>query len=179
MLLRNSPSRYGLIAMLLHWVMAVLIIGMLIAGLYMVRLPIGLQKLRWYGWHKEFGTFILMLVFLRLGWRLSNAAPVLPTTLAWIKRVTAHLVHYALYGLMIVMPLSGWMMSSAAGLPVSFFGLFVLPDIIAPDKNVQALLKVVHEWLGYGLIAVICLHASAALQHHFYHKDDILRRMLP
>jgi len=179
MLIMNSSSRYGLVAIILHWLMAILIIGMLIAGLYMVRLPISLQKLRWYGWHKEFGTLILMLVCLRLGWRFGNTSPVLPPTLAWFQRTAAHAVHYALYGLMILMPLTGWMMSSAAGLPVSFFGLFVMPDLIGPNDHLKDLLKVVHEWLGYGLIAVICMHAAAALQHHFYHKDDILRRMFP
>lgn len=179
MQLKNTDQRYGAIAILLHWLMAVLIIGMLILGLLMVRLPISLQKLKWYGWHKEYGLLVLLLASVRLGWRFGNVVPMLPAHISGLQKLAAHGAHYILYILMFAMPLTGWMMSSAAGLPVSFFGLFVLPDLMAPNHDLMELLEEVHEWLGYGLIAVICAHAGAALQHHFYHKDDILRRMLP
>lgn len=175
----NSDNRYGMIAVMLHWLMAILIIGLIILGLYMVRLPINLQKLRYYGWHKEYGVLALMLLAVRFGWRLGNVVPQLPSHISVLQKMAAHAAHYLLYILMLAMPLTGWMMSSAAGLPVSFFGLFVLPDLATPDENLFKLLVVTHEWLGYAFIAVICAHAGAALQHHFYHKDDILRRMLP
>jgi cytochrome b561 len=80
---------------------------------------------------------------------------------------------------MFAMPLTGWLMSSAAGLPVSFFGWFVLPDLVSANEELRVTLVFIHEWLGYALIAAICMHAAAALQHHFYYKDDILRRMFP
>lgn len=179
MLLKNSENRYGLIAITLHWLMAVLIIGLIILGLYMVRLPISLQKLKFFGWHKEFGVLVLMLVVVRICWRFRNTVPLLPAHIAALQKMAARAVHLLLYILMFAMPLTGWMTSSAAGLPVSFFGLFVLPDLVAPDENLRILLSSVHEWLGYALIAVICMHAGAALQHHFYYKDDILRRMFP
>jgi cytochrome b561 len=177
--IRNTENRYGIMAISVHWIMAILVIGMLVLGLYMARLPISLQKLKLYGWHKEVGILILMLVCFRLGWRMANVTPPLPGTLAWVQRVAAHMAHYALYALMILMPITGWMISSAADLPVSFFGLFTLPDIVSPSETLRVLMQSVHEWLGYALIAVITMHASAALQHHFYYKDNILRRMLP
>jgi cytochrome b561 len=179
MLFRNTENRYGLIAITLHWVMAVIVIGLICLGLYMVRLPISLEKLKLFGWHKEYGILVLMLVLLRFCWRFWSIQPKLPPYIARLQQFAAHAVHYLLYALMIAMPLTGWMTSSAAGLQVSFFGLFLMPDLVAPDENLRILLASIHEWLGYALIAVICMHAGAALQHHFYHKDDILRRMLP
>ncbi len=176
---RNSAQRYGVIAQSFHWVMALLIIGMLALGLYMVGLPINALKLKLYGWHKALGVLILMLVFLRLLWRFTNRVPPLPSTLPVWQRFAAHSVHVALYLFMFALPVSGWMLSSASGLPVSFFGLFVLPDLVLPSEYWRATFGLIHKWLGYALIAAICAHVGAALQHHFINKDDILRRMLP
>lgn len=179
MQIKNSLSRYGLVTIIMHWLMAVLIIGLIAIGLYMVRLPISLQKLKLFGWHKEYGILALMLVSVRLGWRFANTVPLLPDHMPRLQKIAAHGAHYIFYVLMFAMPLTGWMMSSATGLPVSFFGLFVLPDLVGVNENLRDALIVTHEWLGYALIAVICAHASAALQHHFYYKDDILKRILP
>lgn len=179
MQIKNTQLRYGAVAITLHWVMAALVIGMIVLGLYMVTLPISLQKLKWYGRHKEFGILILMLVTLRLGWRMGNRVPILPSILSWAEKAAAHLVHYLLYTLLILMPLTGWMNSSAAGLQVSFFGLFLLPDLVQPDESLRQFLSTLHKTMGYTLLVLICLHAIAALQHHYYYKDDILKRMLP
>lgn len=179
MQIKNTPIRYGVVAMTFHWVMALLVIGMIVIGLYAVSLPIGLQKLRLYGRHKEFGILILMLVTLRLGWRFGNKVPVLPSFMARYEKFAAHGMHYMLYAMLIFMPLTGWMISSAAGLQVSFFGLFLLPDLVQPDKQLQALFVTTHHWLGYTLMVLIVLHVGAALHHHFHYKDDILTRMLP
>lgn len=176
MRLKNSESRFGLIAILLHWIMAVLIIGLLAVGLYMVSLPIGLQKLKLYGWHKEYGFLVLALVVFRLSWRLFNITPHL--SLPWFEMLAARLVHLAFYGFMFAMPISGWLVTSAAGLPASFFGLFTLPNLVAPNEEWRTIFQMAHKWLGYGLIALIALHASAAFKHHFINKDDILRRMI-
>jgi cytochrome b561 len=179
MTIRNTEARYGIIAITLHWVMAVIIIGMLSLGLYMVRLPISGEKLKLYGWHKEFGILVLALVTVRISWRLGNKIPVLPNALPHWQKYAARLAHYAFYFFMIAMPITGWMMSSASGLPVSFFGLWVLPNLIAVNEANRILLAEIHEWLAYGLIATLCVHIVASLQHHFIYKDDILRRMLP
>lgn len=177
MRLKNTDTHFGLVAILLHWVMAILIIGLLASGLYMVGLPISLQKLKLYGWHKEYGLLVLGLVIVRLGWRLLNTTPLL--SLPWWERLTAHLVHWAFYGFMLAMPISGWLITSAAGLPASFFNLFTLPNLIAPNKELLPVFEIIHQWLGYALLATIVLHSLAALKHHFINKDDILRRMLP
>lgn len=176
MRIKNSTNHFGLVAILLHWIMALLIIGLLAEGLYMVSLPIGLEKLKLYGWHKEYGILVLGLVIVRFIWRLINKAPQL--SLPWLELLAARLVHYSFYAFMFAMPITGWLLTSASGLPPSFFGLFTLPNLIAPNEEYRQILQTVHQGLGYGLIAVIALHIAAALKHHFINKDDILRRMI-
>ena len=174
--IQNSETHYGVIAIILHWLMAILLIALLILGLYMEGLPISLEKLKFYGWHKEYGILALMLVMIRIIWRLINITPRL--SLPLLEKIAARTVHWAFYGFMFAMPITGWLITSAAGLPVSFFGLFVLPDLVSPNDDLMKLFQEIHQWLGYGLIATIILHASAAFKHHFINKDDILRRML-
>lgn len=176
MLIKNTQQQFGIVAILLHWIMAILIIGLLAFGIYMVNLPISLQKLKLYGWHKEYGLLALGLVIIRLLWRWINVTPQL--SLPLLEVIAARTVHYAFYFFMFAMPITGWIITSAAGLPASFFGLFVLPTLVAPNEETRMLFQEIHRWLGYGLIATIILHASAALKHHFINKDDILRRML-
>lgn len=175
--LKNTKNRYGSVAIFFHWVMAFLIIGLLALGIYMVQMPISLQKLKYYGWHKEFGMLALMLVIVRLTWRLRNINPSLKT-LPKLEEIAARIVHWAFYFFMFLLPISGWLITSAAGLPVSFFGLFVIPNIIAPNESQLLLFAFIHQWLGYALIALICLHVSAALKHYFINKDDIMQRIL-
>lgn len=177
MQLKNSTTSFGIVAILFHWIIAILIIGMLALGLYMVSLPFSLEKLKLYGWHKEYGFLVLFLAIFRLVWRLSNIEPVLALPL--LEKIAARSMHWAFYGFMFAMPVSGWLITSAAGLPASFFGLFTLPNLVAPDEHQRILFEWIHQWLGYALIAAICLHTAAALKHHFINKDDILRRMLP
>ncbi len=177
--LKNTDVRYGAVGIFFHWVMALLIIGMLALGLYMTSLPVGTQKFRLYGLHKEFGVMILGLVVLRISWWLFNKVPQLPYDMPLWQKLAAHGAHFALYMLMVFMPITGWLMSSASGFPVSFFGLFVMPDLIVPNEYLRVLMAQTHEWLGYAFIAVICVHVLAALQHHFIIKDDILKRILP
>ena len=177
MQLKNSLTHYGIIAILFHWIMAIIVIGLICLGLYMTTLPTSIAKLKLFRWHKEYGILILMLVSLRIFWRITSIIPSL-TALSAFEKYAALIVHWAFYGLMIALPITGWLMTSSAGLPVSFFGLFVLPDLIFPDQDNQHLFATIHEWLAYTLIFLICLHILAALKHHFVNKDDILRRML-
>ncbi|WP_347252053.1 cytochrome b [Legionella sp.] len=176
MRIKNTETHFGTVAILLHWIIALLIIGLLILGLYMVELPISLEKLKLYGWHKEYGLLALALVIIRLGWRLINITPALSLPL-W-EKIAARTVHWAFYGFMLAMPLTGWLITSSAGLPASFFGLFTLPDLVAPNEENRHLFEELHRWIGYGLIVTIILHTLAALKHHFVNKDDILRRMI-
>lgn len=176
--LKNTRLGYGLVAILLHWSMALLILGMLALGLYMVRMPISLEKLKFYGWHKEVGILILELAILRIVWRLYNILPALPEAMPVLEKLAARSIHLIFYGVLIVMPLTGWMISSAAGLSVSFFGLFLLPNLVGPNPALMAILAQVHAWLAYALIALVGLHTLAALKHHFINKDDVLRKMV-
>jgi len=177
MKITNTENQYGIVAILLHWGMAIILIGMVALGLYMTALPVSLLKLKLYGWHKEFGVLVLILVMLRIVWRIANITPSL-TSLPWWESLAARSVHWAFYGFMLALPITGWLMTSAAGLAPSFFGLFVLPNLIAPNESHRLLFAEIHQWLAYGLIATFCAHVGAALKHEFIDKDEIMRRML-
>jgi cytochrome b561 len=178
MQITNTTERYGIVAITFHWVMALIVIALLCVGLYMVTLKLGPQKLALFRYHKEFGTLVLMLVCLRLGWRLANITPVLPTSMPRWQQFAAHGTHFLLYALLFALPMTGWLLSSASGFLPSFFGLFVLPPLFAPDEGLTHLFETIHQWLAYSLIALLCAHIGAALEHHFVEKDNILRRML-
>ncbi|MBA2711558.1 MAG: cytochrome b [Tatlockia sp.] len=176
MLLKNTNNRYGIIAIALHWVIAAFMIGLTGLGIYMVSLPINLEKLKLYGWHKEYGFFLLLLVIIRLIWRLTNKTPVLSIN-AW-EVLAARIVHWSFYGFMLTLPITGWLLTSAAGLPASFFGFITLPNLIAPDNQLMQVFQETHKWLGYVLIGFIICHTAAALKHHYIDKDNILMRII-
>lgn len=157
--------------------MAILMVGLVIVGLYMSRIPISIEKLQLYGWHKEWGILALMLAIVRITWRLRNLKPSLTEIPVW-ERFAARLAHWIFYFLMLTLPVSGWLVSSSADLPVSFFGLFTLPDLVSASESNRILYAQIHEWLGYTLIFTFCLHTLAALKHYFINKDNILQRML-
>jgi cytochrome b561 len=173
----NTKDHFGLIAILFHWIMALLLIGLVILGLYMTSLPLSAQKLKLYGYHKELGMLVLFLVMFRLVWRISNVLPSL-ASLSAFERIAARSVHWAFYFFMITLPITGWLITSMVGLPISFFGFFIIPVLSPPDENQLALFENIHTWLAYGLIVTFSLHVLAALKHHFINKDDILRRMI-
>ncbi len=179
MALRNTTQSYGSLAKSLHWLVALLIIGMLAVSLWMVGLPLSPDKFKIYGLHKSVGITILSLAALRLFWKSINESPLLPATMNGLEKFLAKAAHAGLYVMMFAMPLTGWCMSSAAGISVSVFGLFTLPNLVAPDKELKHQFQELHELLAWALIAMIVLHAMAALLHHFYYKDNVLRRMLP
>jgi len=173
----NTKERFGWGAIILHWVMALLIIGMVAIGLYMTNIPVSPEKFKFYGWHKEFGMVVLMLVMIRIVWRIKNILPSLSFLPTW-ERLAAHATHWLFYIFMFALPISGWLMSSFSGFPVSFFGLFVIPTLVQPDESMSSLFRELHKWLAYGLIATFCLHVGAAFKHYFIDKDNVLQRML-
>ena len=179
MLLRNNHEKYGAIAKCFHWVMALAILMMLAVGFIMTDLPMSPDKFRVYGIHKSIGALILIAAFLRLFWRFINVVPELPADMPTWQKLGAHGSHVALYILMFVMPLTGWLMSSAAGFQVSVFGWFLLPNLIAPSPGLREIFGILHELLAFAIIGLVSLHILAALKHHFIDKDTILRRMLP
>jgi cytochrome b561 len=180
--LQNTEQRYGAVAIALHWLMAALLVALLALGLYMMRLPdagFDTRKVVLILIHKQLGLLALLLAALRLAWRVGSALPALVGTLPDWQKVIARFVHLCFYGVMFALPISGWLMSSAAGIPVSLFGLFDLPDLVPySDDWFQALVQL-HKGLGYALLVCIVVHAGAALRHHFAFKDDTLRKMWP
>ena len=179
MAVRNSPRRWGSFAQFLHWVVVALILVQVTLGLIANELPLGVKKLAMLTRHKSFGITILALAVIRLLWRWTNPTPALPENLKRYERVLAHFTHVALYVLLFAMPLSGWMMSSARGFPVSWFGLVQLPDLVPKSKPLYDALLQTHDRLAWALGAVVLLHVAGALKHHFVLKDHVLRRMLP
>jgi cytochrome b561 len=175
----DPGTRYTRIAIGLHWLIAVAIIGSFSVGLYMVELPLSPQKLRIYSWHKWAGVTIFLCVVLRLAWRLRHAPPELPAAMpAWQKSL-AGATHVLLYLLMVAVPLSGWLMSSAKGFQTVWFAVLPLPDLLDKNKELGDLLQQVHELLNFGMAALVFMHIGAALKHHFLDRDDVLARMIP
>ena len=171
--------RYGNTAIGLHWLIAVLIFAGWGLGFYMVDLRLSPDKLKLYSYHKWIGITVLLLACLRAVWRVTHPAPPAnPAHPLWQRRA-ASIAHGALYLLMFVIPLSGWMYSSASGYPVKYFGVLPLPDLVTKSKELAGLLKDIHELLGWALVLVLGAHVCGALQHHFIHRDDTLARMLP
>lgn len=172
-------ATYTATAIGLHWLIALGIAGSFAVGLYMQDLPLSPDKLKIYSWHKWAGVTIFLLVLVRLGWRLSHVPPAPPAGLpAWQLRAAAA-VHGLLYVLMIAIPLSGWLMSSAKGYQTVWFGLVPLPDLLQKDKALGEMLALIHQWLNYSMAGLVLAHAGAALKHHFIDRDGVLPRMLP
>lgn len=174
------PSQYDPIAKLLHWLMAAAILAMIGMGLYMVTIPPSMRAFRFYDFHKAIGVSLLVLALLRLGWKLYRPGSPILTEGAkpWELRL-GHIVHIALYTLMLTIPLIGWIGASASGLPMSFFGLFTIPNLLGDDETIQRLALDLHGWLNWLLLLLIILHVAGALKRHFILRDDTLRRMLP
>ncbi len=172
-------NHYTATAKSLHWVMAVLIIGLLALGFYMEDLALSPDKLKLYSWHKWAGVTAFLLVLVRLAWRAGHRPPPLPASMPKVLQLAAHGGHLALYGLMLAMPLSGWLMSSAKGFQTVWFGLLPIPDLLAKDKALGDLLQNVHATLAVLFVLILVGHVAAALKHHFIDRDDILTRMLP
>jgi cytochrome b561 len=122
---------------------------------------------------------VFLLLWLRLAWRLIHPVPSLPATMKVWEKKAAHAVHFLLYVLMVAVPVSGWLFSSASGVQVVLFGMLPLPDLLDKDKALADSLKAVHFALNKSLIAIVLIHAAAALKHHFHDRDEVLVRMLP
>lgn len=178
-MIKNTSDSYGSIAKSFHWIVGLMMIGLIIAGLIMTRMEAGALKWDIYGLHKATGILVLALVFMRAIWRARNVQPDShPNHQKWEKHL-AHSAHIGLYIMMIGMPLTGWAMSSAGGHPISLYGLFTVPPLLDKTPDLAKIFNLVHEYMGYAMIAIILLHIAGALKHHVIDKDSTLRRMLP
>jgi cytochrome b561 len=177
----NASQRYNTVSIILHWVLGAALIAIFIFGNYMTDLPFSPQRLKLYNWHKWAGISILVLSTVRLLWRLTHPAPALPAKIelampGW--QLKAHqLTHVALYALFFTVPLIGWAYTSAAGFPVVLFGLVQLPDLVAADKALAALIKPWHQISAFALAGLVVLHVAAALKHQLIDRDGLLGRM--
>jgi cytochrome b561 len=175
----RSIDRYTTPAIALHWLIALLIFAGFGLGVTMTDIP-GLTptKLRYYSYHKWIGVTVFLLVVLRVAWRLTHRPPVLPP-MSWWQRMLANTVHVTLYGLLLVIPLAGYLYSYAAGVPVVYFGLVELPPLITPDPAYKDTFKHTHVFLNYVMAALVIIHILAALWHQFVQRDHLLLRILP
>ena len=178
MQVRNTKETYGLLAVTLHWIIALGVIGIAVLGLWMTGLD---YYSNWYQlapfWHKSIGITLAVLIVLRLIWRLANPKP---APLAHHKRWEinlARLIHGLLYVLLFVIITSGYLISTAKGRGVSVFGWFQVPALITGLPSQADRAGFVHYWLGVTLLGLVALHALGALKHHFLDHDSTLRRM--
>lgn len=175
MALRNGPDSFGLVTRLVHWLMAALVIAMLALGLRLESMQPSLSNLWLYSLHKSLGLNVLMLVVLRLLWHRISPPP-RPIGGGW-QGMLARAVHAAIYLLLVAMPLSGWIASSATGLDILFFDRWVIPPIAPVSEAIEDRGFALHGAMGIALIALLGLHIAGALKHEMA-GDGTLRRMI-
>jgi cytochrome b561 len=182
----RSTSRYTLIAIILHWVMALGIGALVVIGLVMTHLKLDpMRSFRLYQFHKSVGITILLAALVRLAWRLTHCPPELPAGMPAIERKAASGGHLMLYIFLFALPFTGWALVSASvfDIPTVLYGIVPWPHLpilstLADKQPVEDLLKAVHDYLAWAFIALVAVHAAAALRHHFIIGDDVLLRML-
>lgn len=174
-----STTRYRPSQRILHWLMAIVIISALVIGLYCSYLTPGVPLRRaLLDVHKSLGMTALVLIAIRLPFRLSLGEPAYRRPLDVFNRYAARGAHILLYALMILMPLAGYTTSAAGGHDLPWFGLFRWPNLLPLDKGLERTAAEIHEYGAYCLYTVVSLHILAALWHHFFRKDEVLQRML-
>lgn len=175
----NSKTRYGIIAQFFHWSVAALVFVQVGLGLYAAGLPLGIARLQWMSYHKSLGLTVLILVALRLAWRLRDASPPLPASMPRWEQRAAHLTHWFIYLVLFTAMLSGWLYASAAGLSINWFGYFLVPDLIHKNTAIAPLFKSLHHGLVFLLVILLVGHIGAAMRHAVMLKDGVMQRMLP
>lgn len=174
---RNGETGYGLVAIGLHWLVAVAVFGLFALGWWMVELT---YYDNWYrqapAIHKAVGVLLFLVLVARLSWRWLNPSPRLLGR-AWERRV-ARVVHGGFYLLLFALMIAGYLISTADGSEIDVFGLFSVPATVSDLPDQEDIAGDVHRWLAWTVIAMAGLHTLAALKHHFVDRDDTLRRML-
>lgn len=177
--IRNTRDEWGSVSKLLHWAVLAMVLAMAYLGLTMGDLPNGPGKAATYALHKSIGLTLLAVMLLRLAWRLWAGAPApVAGTPRWQAHV-ARLTHWGLYALLLAMPLSGWILNSAAGAPLQWFGLVSVPALGGQDEGLREIAEEAHELLFWTLVALALVHVAAAVYHHLFARDATLLRMLP
>jgi cytochrome b561 len=169
---------YTLAARTLHWLTAALVLTMIPIGIVMANADFGAAQDTLYHIHRSIGVLLLPIVIVRLIWRLASPPPPLPDDIPAIQQLAAHLTHWALYALLVVQPVVGWIATSAYRAPILFFWLFEVPPIWPVDQAFSERMFAVHRFLGIAIAVLACVHIGAALFHHFIRKDRVLLRMV-
>lgn len=177
-MLKNTKNSYGLVTKLLHWVVGLLIIGIVIIGFLMSSMRPSPEKFELYKMHKAFGVITLSLIVIRILWRITNinvqAAAGVNTVLQWAAKVG----HLLLYMLMLIMPISGILMTRFSGYPISIFEIFTIPAASKKNPELAEFFHDIHESTAPGLVILIIIHVLAALYHHFIRRDNTLIRII-
>ena len=178
----EKRERYNVIAITLHWVMAVAFIGMFLSGLIMVNLDLGKNlQFQLYQWHKSLGVLLLLMITLRIVLRLFSRPPALPLNIPMWEGKASKLGHWLLYLCMFVIPLAGWLTvsSSAFGLPTIVFNWFEWPHIpgLEANESIEKAAKSTHRWFAYAFITLIIVHIGAVIKHAVFDNENLLRRM--
>jgi cytochrome b561 len=181
------PQSYTKIAILLHWLIALMIIVQLAVGLVMGEEDLWEPMVRGqlYAFHKATGMMVIVLTLIRILWRVLNPPPALPDGMKNWEIFAVKATHGLFYILLLAIPLSGWALVTAAGRgPVDIFGIFGWPDMpilsaLETKGNYREQISEIHKYLAYGMIGLLALHIGAALKHHFINKDTVLVRMIP
>ncbi len=177
----GSTSGYTAPAKLLHWLVASLVVVQIVLANLAERAEDAddlVSELALFANHRSVGITILALIIIRLLWRWRNPPPPLPETVPQWQLMASRVSHYSLYTILLVMPISGWLMTSAADVSVSWFGLVDLPDFSAPNHDREEFYEGIHELLATLLFVIASLHILAALKHRLFDKDGVLQRML-
>lgn len=182
--LLNSPTRYGAITRFLHWTVFLLFAHQYIGANLMTRIGsgkilFGLPQGFYYDWHKSIGLILLALALVRLAWRKLTPLPDWAPTLTPAERAISHWNETLLYGLMILMPISGYLFVMAGDYGIKWFGVSSLPNPIGKQEGLAVLAHVVHIVIAYAAIVVIAWHVGLGLKHHLFDRDGFLDRMLP
>jgi cytochrome b561 len=173
-------QRYTKTAMLLHWLTALLIVSAFVMGLVMTSIHgFTPAKLRYFSWHKWLGVTVFALAVLRVLWRHFNRPPAHPGNMPAWQNLAANATHVLLYLLIFAVPLSGYLYTLSAGVPVVYLGIWPMPVFMAPNPELKPLLREIHYWLDMTMAALVFAHAGAALKHHLIDRDNVLKRMLP
>lgn len=170
---------YSRTAIALHWLIALLIFCAFPLGITMADLPFSPGRLKLYSYHKWLGVTVFLLALARLLWRLKHPAPPPPAGMPAWQRIASVATHHLLYALILAVPISGWLMSSAKGFQTVYLGLVPLPDLLSKDKALGESLLLAHQVLNFALGALVITHLTAALKHHFIDRDEVLGRMIP
>jgi cytochrome b561 len=177
--LRNTATRWGLAAQVLHWLVSPLVITQFVLAWIALNLPKGPLVGTLFAWHKSIGVTILALAVIRLLWRLSDTPPPLPAAMPKWEQAAARITHYLLYILIFAQPLTGLLLTLAGKRPLVLYGGWTVPNPIGPNHALHEAGETAHFWLAYALLAVAVLHVAAALRHHFWRRDEVLLRMVP